>query len=337
MPLYKPDMYGTGKDGMRIEDYCVYCYRDGEFTEDVTMEEMIRLCARYVEGNSRDFRIAGMRLQYPHLKRWARREDTQHEYYKAINRVLEYIQNHLHENTNLKTLAGIANISPFHFHRIFKSTIGESLAEYVQRLRLEYVAGQLKSSGLSLGELAERTGYSSEQALSRAFKKYFNLPPKVFKASFFQETFRDELVPRVCKVSAKNIVLLQENETAGPSWQKLYMYVMLNGLLSDSAESVELIKDGVYVPALTTKELVPANKQIDSLVLPEGVYAIFTHKGNPAGIPELCSAVFNYWLPASKYRHSGVSYIVYLNNPALVPTEDLLTEIYISLNPSDLV
>lgn len=330
MPLYKPDMYGTGKDGMRVEDYCVYCYKDGGFTEDVTMEEMIRLCARYVDGNSRDFRIANMRLQYPHLKRWARKENTQNEYYKSINRVLEYIHGHLHENTGLKILSGIANISPYHFQRIFKSTIGESLAEYVQRLRLEYVAGQLKGSGKSLGELAERTGYSSEQALSRAFKKYFSIPPKIFKEMFFKETFGDELVPRICKVSAKNIIMLREDDPAKQNWQKLYMYAMMNRLLSEYTESVEIIKDGAYVPALTTKENVGQGKHIESMILPEGLYAIFTHKGDTAGISELCGAVFNCWLPASKYEHNTeMPYIVYLNNPAIVPVEELLTEIYI--------
>lgn len=332
MPLYSPDMYGTGKDGLRVEDYCRYCYRNGEFSEDVTMEEMIRLCANYVDSNSRDFRIANMRLQYPYLKRWARKEETQHEHYKSINKVLEYIHTHLHETANLKTLAEVACISPYHFHRIFKTIIGESLAEYTQRRRMEYVAEQLKKSPLSLGELAERTGYSSEQALSRAFKRYFNLPPRVFKISFFQETFSNELQPRICKVAAKNLIVLQEDEPNKQNWQKLYVYAMMNRLLSDSTESIEIVREGAYLPALTTERLIQSNVHIDSMVLPEGIYAIFTHKGDVGGIPELCGAIFNYWLPKSKYQYSAhVSYVVYLNNPAMVHPKDLLTEIYVPI------
>ena len=246
MPL-EPDIYGTDKNGFHIEDYCIYCYKDGAFTNDVTMEEMMRLCAQYVKGNSQDYAIANMKIQYPRLKRWARKEETQHAYHKSINQVLAYIQEHLSEPIDLKTLAGVAHISPYHFHRIFKSTIGESVAEYVQRLRLEYVAEQLKTSHHSLNKLAEQAGYSSEQALSRAFKKYFNLPPSVFKASFFKEKFGKELLPRICRGAAeKNIIMLRETEPNEKSWKKLYAYAMVNRWLSESSESLEIIKEGIF-------------------------------------------------------------------------------------------
>ena len=332
MPLDK-SIYGTDCHGAHIEDYCVYCYQDGRFTEDVTMDEMIRLCARFVEGNSRDLAIANMKLQYPRLGRWARREDTQHEYYKSINRVLEYVQEHLHENPGLKTLAGIACISPFHFHRIFKATIGESLAEYVQRLRLEYVAERLKTSALSLSELAVRTAYSSEQALSRAFKNYFGLPPKAFKKLFFEEKFSEALTPRICKVAGRNIIRLREETPDGRSWQKLTMYAVMNRLICPPVESLEVIDAGVFRPALTVKGEVPENRHVEFKALADGLYAIFTHQGEVGKLPELYEAVLNYWLPASKYHLStDDSYVVYLNHMMEVPPEGQLAELYIPLS-----
>ena len=324
-------MYGTDRHGVHIEDYCVYCYKDGRFTSDVTMNEMIRLCARFVEGNSHDLAIANMKMYFPTLKRWARKENTQHEYYKSITRVLQYIQEHLEENTDLKTLAGIACISPYHFHRIFKATIGESLAEYVQRLRLEYVAEQLKISGLSLGELAERTGYSSEQALSRAFKRYFSLPPKAFKKSFFEDRFGDKtLKPRICKVAARNAIRLREGNSEEKNWQKLYMYAIVNRLLFDTTESLEVMWNGDFYPALTVRELPRTNNHIHPVVLPEGLYAIFTHKGEIGKIVELYEAVRNYWLPTAKYILAGsMPYIVYLSNSMDTPPEEFLSELYL--------
>ncbi len=45
MPLEKPEDFGTGADGFRINDYCRYCFRDGAFTEpQMTMEAMIEKC-----------------------------------------------------------------------------------------------------------------------------------------------------------------------------------------------------------------------------------------------------------------------------------------------------
>lgn len=332
MPLKDPGIYGTGADGMRIEDYCIHCYRDGGFTSDVTMEEMMRLCANYAESGVRAFYMADMRTLYPHLKRWAKREDTENEYYKSVNRVLEYVKANLHENTGLKTLAGIARVSPYHFHRIFKSVIGESLAGYVNRLRMEYVAEQLKISGLGLAELAERTGYSSQQALSRAFRKYFGIPPKTFKAMFFRETFRDKLVPRICRVASRDIVMLREQLPGGGGWRKLYAYAVFNRLLSENTESIEVVMDDVFRPALTVKGPAVSDAHAVYATLGEGLYAIFTHRGDTAGVPGLYPAIFNYWLPAGKYRlGEGTPYVVYLNNPAMAPAGELLAEIYIPL------
>lgn len=332
MPLHDHKLYGTDIHGMPMEDYCIYCYKDGGFTSDVTMDEMMRLCANYVEGNSREYYIASMRTLYPHLKRWAKKENTQSEYYKSINRVINHVKSNLNKSSDLKTLAEIACISPYHFHRIFKSVIGESLADYVNRLKMEYVAEKLKNSGLGLSQLAENTGYSGEQALSRAFKKYFNLPPTVFRATYFEKEFGDELSPRVCKVADRFIICLNEPKPRENSWQKLYMYALVNRLLNPDTESIELIRTPYYIPALTTREAAESDKYTISSCINEGLYAIFTHKGNTSRISRLYEAIQNYWIPSSKYfQANGDAYIVYLNNPLMVPTNDILAEIYIPI------
>ena len=52
MPLESPDLYGTNADGSKNEDYCNYCFKDGSFTSDETMEQMIETCVPFVsKGN----------------------------------------------------------------------------------------------------------------------------------------------------------------------------------------------------------------------------------------------------------------------------------------------
>ena len=46
MPL-TDDVLGTNADGTKNEDYCMYCYKDGKFLQDCTMEEMIEHCAQH--------------------------------------------------------------------------------------------------------------------------------------------------------------------------------------------------------------------------------------------------------------------------------------------------
>jgi general stress protein 26 len=77
MPL-TDDVLGTNADGTRNEDYCMYCYKDGKFLQECTMEEMIEYCAQFVgavnEGlaqpMTKEEYIGQMKMYFPHLKRW---------------------------------------------------------------------------------------------------------------------------------------------------------------------------------------------------------------------------------------------------------------------------
>ena len=77
MPLTE-DILGTNADGSKNKDYCMYCFRDGKFLQDCTMEEMIEHCAQFVgavnEGLEKPITkeeyIGQMKMYFPHLKRW---------------------------------------------------------------------------------------------------------------------------------------------------------------------------------------------------------------------------------------------------------------------------
>jgi AraC-like DNA-binding protein len=68
------------------------------------------------------------------------------EYISRINRVIDYIQNNLHKSLSLNELARVACFSIFHFHRIFSAIIGETLNDFIQRLRVEKAASLLLSN-----------------------------------------------------------------------------------------------------------------------------------------------------------------------------------------------
>ena len=77
MPLTH-EVLGTNADGTKNEEYCIYCYKDGGFTSNSTMEEMAEFCAQFVdEFNKNTGQNLGreeykkMLLEfYPSLKRW---------------------------------------------------------------------------------------------------------------------------------------------------------------------------------------------------------------------------------------------------------------------------
>ncbi|MDR1841934.1 MAG: zinc ribbon domain-containing protein [Holophagales bacterium] len=75
MPMGKTDeMRGTNADGSKSEDYCIYCFENGAFLQDFTMDEMIEFCVPHmVSGNpgmSESEARKMMREYFPTLKRW---------------------------------------------------------------------------------------------------------------------------------------------------------------------------------------------------------------------------------------------------------------------------
>jgi len=103
-------------------------------------------------------------------------EATRREYAARINRVVDYIQSHLADPLDLERLAAVACFSPFHFHRLFHAWMGETLQDFVHRLRLERAAQLLVFNPLtSISEIAMECGFSSSSAFARAFKGAFGV------------------------------------------------------------------------------------------------------------------------------------------------------------------
>ena len=72
MPMPEDDLLGKNKDGSINNDYCKYCYDNGEFIDNVTMEEYIDICSLYGEqaGMTNDEMKEYLTKLFPSLKRW---------------------------------------------------------------------------------------------------------------------------------------------------------------------------------------------------------------------------------------------------------------------------
>ena len=72
MPLTNPEQIWTNADGSMNQDYCIYCYKDGKFIDDVSMEEYIDMCAQYwaQAGMTNEEMKDYCAKLFPTLKRW---------------------------------------------------------------------------------------------------------------------------------------------------------------------------------------------------------------------------------------------------------------------------
>jgi AraC family transcriptional regulator len=106
----------------------------------------------------------------------ARRRAMRAEYVARINRVIDHIEANLGGTMALEDLAEVAAFSPYHFHRIFKSMVGENLGAFIRRRRVEKAASLLLSNpARPITQVALECGFSSPAAFARVFRESFGM------------------------------------------------------------------------------------------------------------------------------------------------------------------
>jgi AraC family transcriptional regulator len=98
-----------------------------------------------------------------------------------IDGVKKYIRDHIDEPLTREALAGVAGFSVPHFHRIFTAQLGENIASYVRRIRLERAGRKLRMGAVDITQVALAAGYDTHTAFSRAFKQQYGLSPSEFR------------------------------------------------------------------------------------------------------------------------------------------------------------
>jgi AraC family transcriptional regulator len=359
MPMAATEHFGTNSDSSPNVDYCCFCFQKGNFTQDMTMSQKIEHSVRFMDGNEKiDGRTftqneaaLRMHVQFPALKRWQTHEITHQEYFKAINKAVDFINEHLHETVNLYDLAAAVHISGFHFHRIFKAMLGESPGEYIRRLRMEKAAFKLDTSRFTLLEIAEQTGYQSPHALSKAFRKYFGISPSEFRTRPLErkvaiapagkweiESEIREIAPKAV-ISTRVVNPFKNPHAYTDAWKKLTRFMDASGVPDETCEYLCLMQD---ISVITRPEHYRSYACISNIqnkkphgifarqTIAGGLYAVFTYRGAYRNMDNLYCHVYRNWIPNSIYElRDAASFEKFLNTPDMVDVDDLLTEVYI--------
>ncbi|MBD8837668.1 effector binding domain-containing protein [Paenibacillus sp. CFBP 13594] len=99
------------------------------------------------------------------------------DHYTQIQLAIEYLEQHLQDDFNIRGTSAAANFSAFHFQRLFQAITGFTVLEYVRRRRLTEAAGMLRGTSEGILDIAMSFGYQSQEAFTRAFSTYFGMTP----------------------------------------------------------------------------------------------------------------------------------------------------------------
>jgi AraC family transcriptional regulator len=296
---------------------------------------------------------------------------TADDYRSRLGRVLDHLSAHLDDELNLADLARIAHFSPYHFHRIFRSVTGESVAGLVRRLRLERAARALRQSDASVLDIALTAGYGTPEAFARSFREAFGRTPSEHRRAVSPTAYTPAL-PLALKLDPASLRITLEPaggtimdvrvetfperlaaclrhvgpyEQLMPSFQRMYRWAgpagvltpqtMIIGLSYDDLESVpaEALRYDVCF-TLIAPVPVPDGIRIDRIR--GGRCAVHILKGPYSGIGDAFRRLFGLWLPASGEEVDDRPCMeIYLNDPTEVSEAELLTKICVPLRSDE--
>lgn len=99
-----------------------------------------------------------------------------------LRQATEYIHEHADQNPSLIEIAQQVSLSPYHFSRLFKLSTGLSPHQYLINCRITQAKQLLKTTALSISEVAAQAGFTDQSHLARHFKRQFGVPPSQFRA-----------------------------------------------------------------------------------------------------------------------------------------------------------
>ncbi|WP_315543624.1 AraC family transcriptional regulator [Capnocytophaga leadbetteri] len=279
---------------------------------------------------------------------------TYNDYVQRINKVVAYINNHLDETLDLKTLANEAALSDFHFHRIFKALKGEAIGGYITRLRLEATARLLRYTALTIEEIAFNIGYETPASLSKAFKKQYGISPTEYRTNKDTYIMKKEIINPDLALKAPKIVILEPKNLIyvaltgaygsldyGKAYEQLWAVIKAQKLFTKGIESICISYDDPKITegslqrsdvCLAIHKSATPQDEVSCKTLAGGKYAVFFYQGSYEKLSQVYDTAVRWVIDQQYTLREEPFFEKYLNDARRTPKEKLKTEIYIPIN-----
>lgn len=251
-------------------------------------------------------------------------------YVKGINRVQDYIENHLDKSLTVKELAEIAAFSQFHFLRIYGLLTGETLYAFIKRLRLEKAAFLLLSRrDRSITDIALSVGFSNQASFAKAFKQKFGMSGGVYRkqnnpvketrfAADCHQEIEMNIKPENIQIrteKARNLIYLRytgpykgDSDLFSEMFQRLYQWANDRDLVSQNSRWFVIYHDfGNETDeeqlrlsvCMSVDRNVAVSGEVGLLELEGGLYGVGSFRVDPSEYGKAWYHMFADWLPQS--------------------------------------
>jgi AraC family transcriptional regulator len=100
---------------------------------------------------------------------------------RQLQRAIDYIKSHLHENLQLAKIAEVTGFSTTYFCTLFRQSVGVTPHQYVLQQRIERAKLLLQQSQLELADIAIQCGFANQSHFTRHFRQIVGVTPKIYQ------------------------------------------------------------------------------------------------------------------------------------------------------------
>ncbi|HEX7928562.1 MAG TPA: AraC family transcriptional regulator [bacterium] len=278
-----------------------------------------------------------------------------------VGRARSYIREHMGDEISLAAIAAVADVSPFHFSRLFTAVTGETVFGYVSRVRIRTAADLLVGNPRqAVTDVALTVGYQTPSAFNRVFRATLGVSPTRFRTASpaqrhtWLKRLGDPRRRRIMKLDLATTPVFQERverpylhvtrygvcqEEAPLAWMEMNPIAAASGAPDPESEFIGSSFDDPkrkpdagmrYDAGFTVKPGVrpPAGLTLGKVA--GGRYAVFRYRGSYRYIWHAVDQIFQGWgAEHSDTLRAAPLLEVYLNDPRETPEADLLTDLCI--------
>ena len=227
-----------------------------------------------------------------------------HPHEQRFIRALRYLQNHYTDAIDLRHIADAANYSPWHWHRVYRDLMGETLHTTVKRMRLHRAAWLIAHTDKPVADIARECGYSNAQSFARSFRDKYGLSPQQYRTRpLSRHPVRLETRAPVA------VVMLAhpgECQRLGDTFYQMESLLRLRGADTTRARSfsihpaIDPYHAEKHVAATVAAAYAAAPLQTGTIA--GGRYAVLRHCGAYAELDRVYDWFAGEWLPAAGLR-----------------------------------
>ena len=285
------------------------------------------------------------------------------DYILRVSKAINFIEQMMPITADLKDIAEKANMSPYHFHKVFTSITGETVGKYCQKRRLTLAAQRLLNTDLKILDIALEHGYDSQGTFGRAFKEFYGVTPSEFRKktknypivctqplsiSDLKHRGRLSKNPEIVKKDRQLLVGIEKTVCVRTTnsvdlWKEFFLreneinYVCENKNYYGVSEHIKITKLTEETPftkfcGVNVDKIMDVPEGMKGKLIPSRKYAVFTHYGPYENINKSFYYIYCVWLPKTDFIPSFSEDIeLLIQNDVELTSDETIIKIFFPL------